>query len=102
MLRKKRRADPTKKETIRELLQRLRLGILQPRYCEYTDTEGKIEFGVICHLFKAISEEERAEIADCVRELYEEGQFSAKEWITEVNEDCDSYRYPPILTVRLE
>ncbi|MBI3925401.1 MAG: hypothetical protein HY319_07680 [Armatimonadetes bacterium] len=100
---RKKRADPQRKETIRELLGRMRLGILPPRYCKYTDADATIEFGQICHLFKAISEAQRSEVALCVQELFEEGQFASKEWITEEDEDgSPSYRYPVQLVVPLE
>ena len=94
------------KETIRELVHRLKLGILQPRYCSYTEKEGAVEFGVVCRLFKALSESERREVALCVRDLHEEGQFSYnKAWIKESSEENGEiieYSYPPSLVVRLE
>lgn len=106
MYQRRKKADPKKKETLRELLRRMKLGILQPRFCKYSDTEGRIEFGVICNVFKALSERERAEIAVCVKELYDESFFSTKQdWITETEEEDGetiSYSYPPELIVRLE
>lgn len=105
-MRKRKKADPTKKETIREMLRRMKLGILQPRFCTYTEREGSIEFGVICHVFKATSEAERAEVALCVKELYGESHFDyKKEWITETSEEDGeviTYSYPPKLVVQLE
>ena len=103
---KRKKADPKMKETIRELLRRMKLGILQPRFCSYTENEGTIEFGVVCNVFKALSEKERAEVAVCVKELFDEGQFQyKKDWITETEEEDGEvirYSYPPELTVRLE
>lgn len=83
------------------------LGILQPRYCRYTEKSCIIEFGVICQLFKALSEAERAEVALCVYELFQESYFTYdKAWIKEEDTDDDgvtvSYSYPPLLVVRLE
>lgn len=94
------------KETIRELLRRMKLGILQPRFCTYTDREGIIEFGVICHILKASSEAERSKVADCVRELHQESYFIyPKDWLTETSEENGqeiTYTYPPKLLVRQE
>lgn len=99
----KRKADPAKKSAIREILRRMELGIMQPRYCHYTENEAWIEFGVICHLFKAIGEADRFEIALCVKELFNEGLFNAKDWVTEHGDDEDTtYTFPPRLYVSLE
>lgn len=94
------------KETIQQVLRRIALGILPPRFCKYTDKDGAIEFGVICNLFKAMSEAERSRVADCVRELHEESYFQyKKDWITETSEENGeiiTYTYPPYLIVRSE
>lgn len=103
---RRKKADPVMKDTIKELLHRMRLGILQPRFCSYTEKEGTIEFGVVCRIFKANSEAERASVAACVRDLFAEGAFMYdKPWIEEdsdENGEAVSYSYPPKLTVRLE
>lgn len=95
------------KDTVREILRRMALGILQPRYCRYTEKHCIIEFGVICQLFKALSEAERAAVALCVYELFQESYFTYdKAWIKEDDEGDDgvvvSYSWPPQLVVRLE
>lgn len=91
------------KETIRQLLGRMKLGIFPPRYCTYKDEEAAIEFGVVCNIFRALSEEERALIASQVRKLHDEGEFYCrKEWIesrTEEDGRVIAYRYPPVLCV---
>lgn len=92
------------KETIREILRRMKLGILQPRFCQYTDRECIIEFSKICHILKATSEKERSKVADCVRELHDESYFVyPKDWVTETSEEEGiTYTYPPKLLTRLE
>lgn len=94
------------KDTIRELLRRLKLGILTPRFCSYTEREGTIEFGVVCHILKATSEIERSKVADCVRELHAESYFDyPKDWVTESSEENGeviTYTYPPKMITRLE
>ncbi len=100
---RRKRADKAKKETVRELLNRLRQGVLQPRFCSYTDTEGTIEFGKLCHIFRAVSEADRLEIALCVEELHGENAFRAKKWVEDGDEEAGiAYRYPPTLVVSLE
>lgn len=103
---RKRKADPKMKDTVREMLRRLSLGILQPRFCSYTEKEGTIEFGVICHILKATSEADRSRVADCVKELFQESYFRYdKKWIVEeFEEDGEmvTYTYPPILITTLE
>ena len=100
------KADPALRDTIREMLRRLALGILPPRFCKYTDKDGTIEFGVICHVVRATSEADRAKVAYCVRDLFEEGYFTYdKPWIKETGEEDGeviSYTYPPKLVVRSE
>ncbi|MCA9791606.1 MAG: hypothetical protein KC910_07410 [Candidatus Eremiobacteraeota bacterium] len=93
------------KQTIRELLERMKVGVLQPRFCKYTDTEGIIEFGVICHLFKAITEAKRRDVAICCKELHDESLFRAKKWEQDGGEEDGemiSYSFPPHLIVTLE
>ena len=84
----------------------MQLGILSPRFCKYTDREGIIEFGVICHVMKALSESDRSRVADCVRELFEESYFIyPKAWVTETSEEDGetiTYSYPPKLLTRTE
>lgn len=91
------------RETIRQLLGRMRLGILPPRFCTYKDDEAYIEFGVLCRLFKALSEEERAVVASHVRKLHDQGEFYYRQdWEesrTEENGKMIAYRYPPLLCV---
>lgn len=91
------------KETIRQLLGRMRVGILQPRFCTYRDDEAFIEFGVVCNLFKALSETERAIIAGHVRKLHDEGEFYyRKDWEesrTEEDGKVIFYKFPPLLCV---
>jgi hypothetical protein len=91
------------KETLRQLLGRMKLGILPPRYCTYKDDEAYIEFGVVCNLFKALSEEERAIVAGHLRKLHDEGEFYyRKEWVesrSEENGKLVVYKYPPLLCV---
>ena len=103
---KRKKADPATKDTVREMLRRLALGILPPRFCKYTDKDGTIEFGVICHVLRATSEVDRAKVADCVRELFEEGYFTYdKAWVNETGDEEGeeiSYSYPPKLVVRSE
>jgi hypothetical protein len=105
-MKRKTKADPAMKDLIKQMLRRMTLGILPPRFCKYTDREGIIEFGVICHVLKAVSERERAKVADCVRELFEESCFEyPKPWLTETSEEDGmeiTYSYPPKLLVRTE
>jgi hypothetical protein len=105
-MKRKTKADPAMKDTVREMLRRLALGILPPRFCKYTDKDGAIEFGVICHVLRASSESDRSKVADCVRELFEEGYFTAtSDWVNESGDEDGkeiSYSYPPKLIVRSE
>ncbi len=105
-MKRKTKANPEMKDLIKQMLRRMSLGILPPRFCQYTDREGIIEFGVICHVLKATSEAERAKVADCVRELFEESYFIyPKPWVTEVSEENGveiTYSYPPKLLTRTE
>jgi hypothetical protein len=105
-MKRKMKADPATKDTVREMLRRLALGILPPRFCKYTDKDGTIEFGVICHVLRASSEADRSKVADCVRELFEEGYFTyPKDWVNETGEEDGqeiSYSYPLQLIVRSE
>ena len=105
-MKRKTKANPATKDTVREMLRRMALGILPPRFCKYTDKDATIEFGVICHVLRASSEEDRSRVADCVRELFEEGYFTyPNAWVNETGEEDGrevSYSFPPQLIVRSE